>query len=108
MYLRYQQSLKNGNSKPSYLTRKLAPITSDIFSQIPEQDTSYDLDSFCVPDDHVSIYEKKKSSKKNKKSKSKQSREEKLRRIKKLNMTTDDTQIVCLSSPKSIILTHSK
>lgn len=94
MYLRYQESLKDAeNRKPSYLTRKLKPITDDIFSQMPTQDTSYAYDSFCVPDDHISIYEKKKTKKK------KKIQQEKFKRIKQLNMTQDQTEMI-ISSPE--------
>ncbi|CAF0760948.1 unnamed protein product [Brachionus calyciflorus] len=95
MYLRYQKSVRDAenNRLPHFMTRKLRPITDDIFSQMPTQDTTYDYDSFCVPDDHVSIYEKK--SKKKKKSKKSETAETKrqddrFRRIKILNMTNDD------------------
>ena len=39
--------------------RPLRPITDDIFSQMPTQDLTYALDSFVVPDDHVSIQSNK-------------------------------------------------
>jgi hypothetical protein len=58
MYLKYQQSLKdNPYMAKNHINRKLRPITDDIFSQMPVQDTSYAMDSFCVPDNHASIYE---------------------------------------------------
>jgi hypothetical protein len=61
MIHKYQQSLKNAqNENPRYLTRKLAPITDDIFSQVPIQDTSYQYDSFVVKDDEEEmVYESK-------------------------------------------------
>lgn len=55
----YQKSVRNGaTNKPSYLNRPLPPITDDIFSQMPTQDTSYMLDSFVVSDEHVSFQSK--------------------------------------------------
>jgi hypothetical protein len=35
--------------------RQLRPITEDLFSQMPEQDASYEYDSFVVDDNHVSF-----------------------------------------------------
>lgn len=57
MLYKYQESIKNAqNEKPYFLTRKLAPITDDIFSQAPQQDNSYQYDSFVVQDDEI-VYE---------------------------------------------------
>jgi hypothetical protein len=60
MLHKYQQSIKNARNEkqPYFLTRKLAPITDDIFSQVPVQDSSYLLDSFVVADDEI-VYESK-------------------------------------------------
>ena len=56
MIYKYQQSIKNAHDQiPRFLTRKLAPITDDIFSQAPQQDTSYQYDSFVVKDDEEEI-----------------------------------------------------
>lgn len=44
---KYRESLKN----PIMRTRKLRPITDSIYSQAPETDESYELDSFCVSDE---------------------------------------------------------
>ena len=53
--IRYHRSQMNKLQPKSYLNRELPPITDDIFSQMPTQDTSYALDSFVVSDDHVSV-----------------------------------------------------
>jgi hypothetical protein len=54
MLRKYQQSLKNVNHlKNSRFNRPLRPITADIFSQAPEQDSSYMIDSFVVEDADV-------------------------------------------------------
>ena len=55
MYAVYQKSLKNREHNNHYLNRPLRPITDDIFSQMPTQDTSYGMDSFVVADDHISF-----------------------------------------------------
>ena len=58
MLYNYQKSLKNAlNEQPKFLTRKLAPITDDIFSQAPQQDSSYMYDSFVVPDEEEDVYQ---------------------------------------------------
>ena len=54
--LKYHRSQMNKVQPKSYLNRELPPITDDIFSQMPTQDTSYALDSFVVSDSHVSVY----------------------------------------------------
>lgn len=58
MYGVYQKSIKNREHNNHYLNRPLRPVTDDLFSQMPTQDTSYAMDSFVVADDHVSIYSK--------------------------------------------------
>ncbi|RNA42362.1 Fanconi anemia group M isoform X1, partial [Brachionus plicatilis] len=89
MYLKYQKSLRDAErNRPSYLTRKLPPVTDDIFSQMPTQDSWYAYDSFCVPDDQVSFNEKKSRKKKSAKFGNKIHRkQEGFRRIKNLDMT---------------------
>lgn len=97
MYLKYQKSLKDAEmNRPSYLTRKLPPITDDIFSQIPSQDSWYAYDSFCVPDDQISFHEKKSKKKKTRKTEQEYSnKQDRFRRIKKLDMTclNDDEEV---------------
>ena len=46
------------------MNRKLKPITDDIFSQMPEQDDSYVVDSFCVSDNYMTQKVAKKKVKK--------------------------------------------
>ena len=100
MYLRYQQSLRQKEVHKPWMNRKLAPITADIFSQMPTNDSSdeYIHDSFCVSDSYLS-QKKKPSKKKSKKSKKSKNDEEadpdmpkkgKLRRIKIINDSSDE------------------
>lgn len=58
MMHKYHQSVKNAREERGlhFMNRKLAPITDDIFSQAPQQDSSYLLDSFVVADDET-LYE---------------------------------------------------
>ena len=99
MYLRYQQSLRQKEVHKPWMNRKLAPITADIFSQMPTNDSSdeYMHDSFCVSDSYLT--QKKKPSKKKSKKKSKNVADEadsgalkkgKLRRIKIINDSSDE------------------
>jgi hypothetical protein len=55
MLAKYYQGLRKPSPK---LSRQLRPITDEIFSQMPTQDTSYVLDSFVIADDQISIYGK--------------------------------------------------
>jgi len=57
---KYRESLKN----PITRTRNLRPITDSIYSQAPETDDSYELDSFCVSEEAVIEKAKTKKSKK--------------------------------------------
>ena len=62
MFAQYQKSLRDPNNPymaNHWMNRKLKPITAEIFSQMPTEDTSYALDSFCVADDHVSVNKSK-------------------------------------------------
>ena len=62
---KYRESLKSPNDwRKNIYNRKLKPISDEIFSQMPEQDETYEHDSFVVADDYVSFVDKKKSRKK--------------------------------------------
>ena len=51
----YRKSVKTVQYEKPWMNRPLPPITDDIFSQMPSQQDSYIMDSFCVADDHVSF-----------------------------------------------------
>jgi hypothetical protein len=50
MLLKYHQSLKDLSRKNLKIDRPMRPITADIYSQAPDQDSSYMIDSFVVED----------------------------------------------------------
>lgn len=68
IYLKMQNQLPEPNLKP-WMNRKLQPITDDIFSQMPEPDDSYAMDSFLVSDSYMTQKPVKKPRKRAKKSK---------------------------------------
>ncbi len=57
MHINYLRSLNRIEENQFGKSRKLRPITDDIFSQMPTQDTSYVYDSFVVNDDEISFSE---------------------------------------------------
>lgn len=68
IYLQMQHQQPEPNLKP-WMNRQLKPITDDIFSQVPEPDDSYAVDSFLVSDSYMTQKPAKKPRRRGKKSK---------------------------------------
>jgi hypothetical protein len=85
------------NDEHNMRPRAMRPVTDDIFSQAPEQDSSYMLDSFVVSDEHVSFCMQKQPKKPSKSVKkvAQSKKKNKFKRIRKLN---DSSTIICVSS----------